>query len=227
MVRIADIGPLGVQGQIAGHRRAEPVRLGAGRIGGPADEHLAVKGWIGRFRHDLPVFHGCRRDGRSSVRIEGHGVCVRRPLGVQRQVAGHRSGVEIVVRASGLGRAPSYERIPCTGRIGRSGSLFAVSDELHVNRAAAGRIERDLVRHGPLRVQRHRSVDRSVERVRLGAVRVGGPADELVAVFRRRGRLARRTAHFHGLRAHRRAAPRIEGHAGRGHGMRVHGRVAA
>ena len=226
MVRIADTGPLGVQGQIAGHRGVEAVRLGAGLIGGPADEHLAVKGWIGRFRHGLPVFHGCRSDGRSSVRIEGHGVCVRSPLRVQRHILGHRCAENVSV-AIGLARAPPRERVSFAGRLGRHRGRFAVTDELRVDRAAAGRVERDFVGFGPLRVQRHRSVDRSVERVRLGAGRVGGPADELVAVFRRRGRLARHTAHFHGLRAHRRAAPRIEGHAGRGHGMRVHGRVAA
>ena len=203
MVRLVGIGPLGVQHQVAGHRSAEAVRLGAVSIGGPADEPLAVKGRIAWFRHLLPILHVCRSDGRSSVRIEGHGVCVRRPLGVQRQVAGHRSDVEIVVRASGLGRAPSCERIPCTGRIGRSGSLFAVADELRVNRAAAGRIERDLVRHGPLRVQRHRSDDLAVEVVRLGACHVGGPTHELEAILRRRDRLACRAAQLHGLRSNR------------------------
>ena len=203
MVHLAAIGPLGVQRQLAGHRGAEAVRPGAGRIGGPADEHLAVKGWIGRFRHGLPVFHGRRSDGCSFVRVEGHGVRVRRPLGVQRQVAGHRSGVEIVGGATGRIGSPPCERISCAGRIGRSGSLFAVADELRVNRAAAGRIERDLVRHGPLRVQRHRSGDLAVEVVRMDACHVGGPTHELEAILRRRDRLACRAAQLHGLCSNR------------------------
>ena len=207
------LDPFGVERQVVGYRSVGRVVGLPCLIGGPTGQTVSVKGGCGirnsQFLTVLDEQCHALQCGRWIVRaffqVQRHGM-VRLadigPLGVQRQVAGHRSAEAVRPGAGRIG-TPSCERIPCTGRIGRSGSLFAVSDELRVNRAAAGRIERDLVRHGPLRVQRHRSGDHAVEVVRLGAVRIGGPAHEFEAILRWRGWFVCRAAQLHGLCSNR------------------------
>ena len=227
MVRRARIIPLGIQRDTAGDGHAETVRRGAGRIRGPADERVSVTGRCGRLRRVTTVRNLLRIDRAAALRVEGHGVHVRRPPRIQGHIIVHRSR-EIVFATRSVGASiPSRERVSHALRIFRSYGRFPCLHLLCGDLAAALDVEGHGFRFRPLRIQRYRRAHRGGEIILMFTGHVRGPLREHVAVASRRFGNARSASDGDRLCGNAAAALGVEGYSGHVHRMRVHGRIPA
>ena len=150
--RVRVHGPVGVEGDVAGHGLTEVVLRASvpGRV--PALECVSCTGW-GCGADDLgTVLHLLRIHGGTSSRIKRHGVGLDSPVCIDSSVRGAHGCCRRDLAAAVLGCVPALERVACSCGCRQCAVLAAV---LHCSgcfcRPAAVAIEGECVRvHRPV-----------------------------------------------------------------------------
>ena len=189
-------------------------RFGGLRRGVPAGEEVAFALGVGRTDQLTAVFDALRRRGGRGifiVQIEGHGIGVDVPLGIDGHVVGDLRQIDRL----GQGRILIPDRIQRVAfaddlRDLRRGSIDRNVHSHFFHAAFIGIKGHRVVRAGPLGIQRHVVFDAlgQVERrIVFGRERLGIPAVERVAdtgqiqIFRNSDSLFYRGIDRHGLRS--------------------------
>ncbi len=202
--------PLGIQRDVCGRHGCEGVSRGETCITVPASEGVASLGRCCRSADRRAEGLGDRTNRRAAIAVEGDGVVIHRPLGIQHDVC-CRHGCEGVGCGETCVAVPAAERVASLGRICRSADRRAEGLGHRCNHRATIAVERDgVVVHCPLGIQGDVRSRHGCEGVGCGETYIAVPAAEGVASLGRCCRSADRRAEGLGDRTNRRATIAVE-----------------